>query len=102
MDLKTFKRSTQKTTTVLVEYTPDADQFEPKITIHKIGASKTTVLIGIILHNLAKRYHDTARQYVFGVPLNENQQMILLNCSEADKLAWFNDQLDQNDVVYTF
>ena len=102
MLVQTFIKSTQKTTTVLVEYTPDADALAPKITIHKIGTSELTVTTGVILHKLAELCHDTARQYVFGVPLNKDQQMTLLNYSEADKLAWFDEQLNQNKVAYTF
>lgn len=102
MDLQTFKKSTQKTTTVLVEYTPDTDALAPKIIIHKIGDSELTITTGLILHRLAKLCHNTARHYVFGVSLNKDQQMTLLSCSEADKLAWFDEQLNQNEVAYAF
>ena len=102
MDLETFKRLTQQTTTVLVEYIPDANPVVPQLTIHKIGASDVTLSIGMVQHELAKRYPDNARQYVVGVPLNADEQLALLNSSEADQLAWFTEQLRHNQVVYTF
>lgn len=102
MDLKTFKRLTRKTTTVLVEYIPDASPFVPQLIIHKIGASDVTLSIGMIQHELAKRYPDNSRQYVFGVPLNKDEQLDLLNSSEDYQLAWFTEQMRHNQVVYTF
>lgn len=53
MDLETFKRLTQKTATVLVEYIPDASPLVPQLTIHKIGASDVTLSIGMVQHELA-------------------------------------------------
>ena len=102
MDLPAFKTATKQTTTVLVEYAPDAHDLEPKITIHKIGVSETTITIGQILHKIAELTHDTTHQYVVGVSLNQDQQMALLNASEADQLTWLNEQLAQNDLVYAW
>lgn len=102
MNLKEFRRAVQGKTTVLIEYTPDAADLTPKITIHKIGGVEQILDLGRARKKIAGICGDTAWQYAFIKPLNEQQQTALLESSEADKLKWFDQELNQHNLYYAF
>lgn len=102
MNLKEFRRASQGKTTVLIEYSPDAAELAPKITIYKIGGAEQILDLGRTLKKIDDACGDTARPYAFIKPLTDQQQTALLKSSEADKLKWFDQELNHHNLYYAF